>query len=92
MRRESGFVFSVSRTWEIWSMRRPSPAFHERHCTPYTGPSSPSWSAHSFQMRMPCSWSQDTFEEPERNHRSSPTTDLRCTRFVVISGKPLDRS
>ena len=92
MRRESGFVFSVSRTWEIWSIWRPSPAFHERHWTPYTGPSSPSSSAHSFQMRIPLSWSQDTFDEPERNHRSSPTTDLRCTRFVVISGKPLDRS
>ena len=49
-------------------------------------------SAHSFQMRIPLSWSQDTFDEPDRNHRSSPTTDLRCTRFVVISGKPLDRS
>ena len=92
MRRESGFVFSVSSTWEIWSIWRPSPAFHERHWTPYTGPSSPFSSAHSFQMRMPLSRSQDTFDDPDRNHSSSPTTDLRCTRFVVISGKPLDRS
>ena len=51
MRRESGLVRSCSTDCEIWSISRPSGAGQERHCLPYTGPSSPFASAHSSQMR-----------------------------------------
>ena len=33
-RRESGFCFSISSAWEIWSMWRPSGVGQLRHCTP----------------------------------------------------------
>ena len=92
LRRESGFSFSVRSTSSIWSMCPPSGVGQERHCTPYTGPSSPSSSAHSFQMRTPLSCSQRTLESPRKNHSSSPATPLKYTFLVVSRGKDSDRS
>ena len=70
----------------------PSGVGQLRHCTPYTGPSSPSARAHSSQMLTPRSFSQLLLEEPVRNHSSSTMIDLRCTFLVVTSGKPSARS
>ena len=58
-------------TWLIWSMWPPSGVGQLRHCTPYTGPKSPSAGAHSFQMVTPRSVSQWLLLEPVRNHSNS---------------------
>ena len=92
MRRESGLVFSCSTTSAIWSMWPPSGVGHERHCTPYTGPRSPSGRAHSSQIVTPRSCSQRALPSPRRNHSSSRMIDFRCTFLVVTSGKPSLRS
>ena len=43
-------------------------------------------------MRTPCSCRYFTLVSPRRNHSSSYIIDLRCSFFVVRSGKPLARS
>lgn len=90
--RENGVFLNDSMTLLIWSIVPPSGAAQDRHCFPYTGPRSPFSSAHSSQIVTPRSCNQRTFVEPRRNHRSSTTTDLKCTRLVVIRGKESRRS
>ena len=92
MRRESGSDLRVSRSAEIWSICSPSGVGQDRHCTPYTGPSSPSGEAHSSQMVTPFSRSQPTLLSPRRNQSSSTAIDRKCTFLVVTSGKRSDRS
>ena len=70
-RRESGLWRIASTTPAIWSMVPPSGAGHERHCCPYTGPSSPFSSAHSSQMVTPFSLRYLTLVSPRRNHNNS---------------------
>ncbi|SHW81497.1 Uncharacterised protein [Mycobacteroides abscessus subsp. abscessus] len=70
-RRESGLVRSRSSAALIWSMCSPDGVGQARHCTPYTGPSSPASDAHSSQMVTPRSWSQRTLDSPRKNHSSS---------------------
>jgi hypothetical protein len=70
----------------------PSGVGQLRHCTPYTGPRSPSGRAHSSQIVTPRSLSQLLLLLPVRNHSSSWMMDLRCTFLVVTSGKPSFRS
>src|SRR6185436_13277746 len=86
-RRESGLRLMSAIRLAIWSMRVPSGAGHDRHWTPYTGPSSPSASAHSFQIVTPRSLRYRTLDSPRRNHKSSTITDFTWTRLVVTSGK-----
>ena len=73
-------------------MLPPSGVGQARHWWPYTGPRSPFASAHSSQIVTPFSRSQAVLLSPRRNHSSSTATDLKCTRFVVISGNPAERS
>ena len=78
--------------FSFMAMWRPSAVAQARHCRPYTGPSSPFASAHSFQMRTPFACSERTFVSPRRNQSSSSTTDFRWMLLVVTSGKPSVRS
>src|SRR5699024_12272212 len=64
----------------------------ERHCAKYTGTRPPSSRAHSSQMLTPRTCSQRTLVYPRRNHSSSRMIERVCSRLVVISGKPWDRS
>ena len=72
----SGLDLRFSTSSAIWSMWPPSGVGQERHWTPYTGPSSPSASAHSFQIVTPWSCIHLTLVSPRRNHSSSTATDL----------------
>ena len=92
MRRESGLVFKVLMTSVIWSMWPPSGVGQLRHCTPYTGPKSPSSRAHSSHMVQPRSVNQLLLLDPVRNHSNSTMMDFKCTFFVVTSGKPWRKS
>ena len=86
--RSKGFSISDLMTWVSWSM----PYGHQlRHCAPYTGPSSPSSSAHASQMWMPRSWSGFTLVPPEIIHSSSPYRILNGSFFVVSIGIRMSR-
>ena len=67
-------------------------ASHARHCLPYTGPSSPSSTAHSSQMVMPFSLRYRVFVSPFRNHKSSWTMAENASFLVVTAGKAWPRS
>src|SRR5688572_23183623 len=92
IRRESGSSRRSRTASAIWSTCPPSGVGQLRHCTPYTGPRSPSSRAHSSQMVTPRSLSQLLSDEPVRNHSSSTMIDFKCTFLVVTSGKPSLRS
>src|SRR5687768_5814195 len=64
----------------------------DRHWRPYIGPRSPFSSAHSFEMETPFSLRYWILVSPRKNHSSSWMMDFKWHFFVVISGKPSDKS